>query len=201
MKYEVLSVITRGLSIGVVSIVTIVILASMPVQAWSANATLTKPTTIYQDTTYTFSVELTNTGSDSMKVENMWLGFDWQTEGYAYANTNVPVVIGSGNSQSFSWSVHVPDGITTNTQHVATLTIEAADPGFLTDWGSTSTKDITYQVYISKTPDPTPDPDPAPDYSDDDDSGGLPGFDFPIIISAVFISVGIIALVGRRKRR
>ncbi len=192
----------KGSIICVFVMVAVFLIASVPVQAWSASAVLTKPTTIYQDTTYSFSIELTNTGSDSMRVENLWLGFDWQTEGYAYANSNVPAVIGSGNSQSFSWSIHIPDGITTNTQHIATLSIEAADPAWLTEWGSTSTKDITYQVYISSTPEPTPapSPDPTPDYSDDDYSDGIPGFTFPIMISALFIGVGIMTIARRHKR-
>ncbi|MEW5936535.1 MAG: hypothetical protein AB1665_01780, partial [Candidatus Thermoplasmatota archaeon] len=126
----------RGVVVGTMLLAGVLMLSSVPVKAWSVDGALNYPTTIYPGATYTFSLDLTNTGSKPMRIDEIWLGFDWQPEGVMYTNDDTPKVIDSGDSYTFSWSVAIPDGILTNTHHVATVLIEAADPGWLTEWGS-----------------------------------------------------------------
>lgn len=193
----------KGTIIGVLVMVTVFVFASMPAQAWSATGTFRKPTTMYQDSTYTFSLEVENTGTESMSVDSAFIKFDWQAEGYGYEAVDIAEVIASGSSKTFSWTVGIPDGITTNTDHAVEIDVSAADPDGSGGWGASAIFTYTYSIYITSTPDPDPVDDTTDDTSDyDDDTGGdeTPGFTFPIMVSALFVGIGIMTVTRRYRK-
>ncbi len=184
--------------------VTVFMMASMPVSAWEATGDLIQsPVTIYPGTQATFSWTVENTGSEPMQVTDVWIGFDWQAGGQGYFTNDVPATINSGDSHTFTFSVSIPDGIPSNTEHAVTIETTAADPDGAGGWNTKYSKEVTKYITVSTpTADPTPDPtpDPVDDTSDyDDDSEETPSFTFPIMISALFIGVGIFTVMRRRK--
>ena len=188
-------------------IMTVFLIASVPVSAWEASGSLTQsPVTIYPGTQATFSWTVENAGSEPMQISDIWMGFDWQAGGQGYMTDDVPVTIDAGDSHTFTFPVTIPDGIPSNTEHEVIIQTVAADPDGVGGWGTPTDKEVTKYIYVTTASDPSPTPDPTPDPVDDttddtsDDAGGeeTPGFTFPIIVSAVFISVGIFGIVKRR---
>lgn len=154
----------------------IFLVSSTNVSAWTADVTFRAPSATYEDTTHTFSVEVENTGPDSMRLSSVGLRFDWLAENYYFFASGLPATLASGGTRTFSFQVHVPNGITTNTWHIAIVFIEAADPGLFGGWGTPASNTVDFQVFVS--------PKPAGGPSD----GGVVGLGD--------ISLGIFALVA-----
>jgi hypothetical protein len=92
------------------------------------------PQEIYPGMATTFTATVKNVGSSPMRADNVGLSFDWLPSGYAYLASDVPQVIASGSSHSWSFPIEVPDGVTTNTQHVVQLTVHISDPDSSGGW-------------------------------------------------------------------
>jgi len=159
----------------------ILVAGSGNVSAWQADVSFHHPSTTYEDTTHTFSVDIENTGPDSMRLSSVGLHFDWVAENYYYFASGLPLTLGSGVTRTFSFEVHVPQGITTNAIHIATVRVEAADPGLFGGWGTPTSDTVDFQFLVS--PQPT------------GGVGGSGGLALGIIALAVVVAIAIVVAV------
>ena len=171
-------------------------LATDSAKGWYAYGDIS-PTIVTEGDTVTFSITVTNMGSDSMKVEEIALGFNWPSGTQSYESNDVPQILAAGASYTFQFSVVIPDGIA-NTDCEAAVQINAADPGFISEWGDPYADTIadTYIHVGSPTSSSYPSDSASPDDSGSSDNGS-PGF---TAVSAVGV-VGIISLVAIMRKK
>jgi len=168
----------------------ILVAGSADVSAWQADVIFHPPSTTYEDTTYAFSVDIDNTGPDSMRISSVGLRFDWVAESYYYFASGLPLTLASGLTRTFSFEVHVPQGITTNAIHIATVRIEAADPGLFGGWGTPTSDAVDFQFPVY----------PQPTAGGVGGSGGLAlGIIALVGVVAIAIVVAVVVVLIRKK--
>ena len=168
-------------------------LATENARAWDASVSV-GPTSVTEGDTVTFSVTVQNTGSDSMKITYVWINFDWLPEDQGYESSDVPQILASGASYTFTVTVPIPNGITTHTSHATITKIHAEDPGLIDEWSYETSEEYAGSVFV-ETPPPPLSNTPSDGGSSDN---GSPGFTAITAIGAV----GIISLVAiMRKKR
>jgi hypothetical protein len=158
------------------------------------------PQPIYPDSDITLTFEIRNLGTKPLRISRVEVSFDWS--GASYPVDGPPTVIQSGGSAAFRKSVHVPDGISTNTDHAVTITMFAADPALLGGWGKDDQLQTRFSMFISKPP-PPPNPQTiaidrpqnrTPDY------GGFIGA-LPWLALMTLIALAFVAVVMRQHSR
>ncbi len=143
------------LAFMILGMICVLPLSSTNVRAWSASVSR-RPQSASRGETFTQSITIENTGSDSMKVDEIVIHFGWMSSGYGYTLPGTPEVIGSGNEATFTTSVTVPTDIYEGTSYDVETKITAYDPGFWGEWAiSPDTKTYTGTIYIEETPKPT----------------------------------------------
>jgi hypothetical protein len=100
--------------------------------AWNATLSLGCVHPVYPDSDVQYPVYVKNIGSQPMRVDSLSLQFDWMPQSLLAAD--VPQVLGSGQTYSFLFSIHIPNGITTDAEHGATMTIYGSDPNTSGNW-------------------------------------------------------------------
>ena len=102
---------------------------------------------------YTFSYQLTNIGSEQMRVEGAYIYFDWDLPNFGYECSQHNIIIESGDSHTFSWAVDLSEvrGVIEPGNHVATVEILASDPGVWSEWDIPDSQKYTYTVNVEDT--------------------------------------------------
>jgi len=123
-------------------------------KAWDADVWVS-PTRVTTGDVVNFKIKIENMGSHPMKITWIGIHFDWMDEGYYYASNDVsedyPYILGSGEIVIFHINgVPIPNEITTNTHHSATLRIYAADPGIISEWGYPYYNDYSGSVFVEE---------------------------------------------------
>ncbi|MFW6142528.1 MAG: fibronectin type III domain-containing protein [Candidatus Saliniplasma sp.] len=143
------------LAFMVVGMVCILSLSSTNVSAWSADVHRS-PQSASRGETFTQSITIENTGSDSMKVDEISIHFGWMSSGEEYTLSGTPEVVGSSDEATFTTTVNVPTDIYEGCDYDVKTEITAYDPGFWGEWAlSPDTKTYTGEIYIKETPEPT----------------------------------------------
>jgi hypothetical protein len=130
---------------------SLLVLSLIPVTCVVMSVALMYPQPIYPDSDIAITIRVNNGGPKSMRVSKVLVKFDWAPE-LTY-QTGETKIIPSGSQAEFSLRFHVPDGITTNIEHVFTITVYAADP---TDgvWQGDVSAESKFNVPIAKRPPP-----------------------------------------------
>jgi len=150
------------------------IIIAIPVEGydkWEVSGTLEPTEGIKNNYAYTFKYVLTNTYSESLRVERVHLFFDWNLAMTGYTSSQTSVIVEAGNSYTFSWEVTVPSEFQVDIgSHIATIEVIASEEGVWSEWDIATTKEYTYTIQIIK--------DSVVDNGDDtvvitgDDTGG-----------------------------
>lgn len=147
---------------------------------WSASASLS-PRNVYAGKTYDFEAVVKNTGSEPMKVSQVFITFEWAPEGKGYRFSEEDVVISPGQSSTFTRRITIPTGIRTNSAHTRELTISAYTPLPGGGWESTPSS-ITSEGTINVH---------------EPESNDTPGMSF---IGLVAVSLALAIPISRRKK-
>lgn len=146
MRYE-----PATLSLSVLMFFSLLVLSLIPVNCAVMAVDVLTTLPIYADSDVTIGIRVKNVGPKSMRVSKVLVKFDWAPQlTYAAGETKI---IPSGSQADFPLSFHVPDGITTNIEHVFTITVYVADP---TDgvWQGDVSAEWKFNVLITKPPPP-----------------------------------------------
>jgi len=108
------------------------------------------PSPMYPDSDIDLAFTVKNIGPKSIRVSAISVRFDWATE-LSYSALGTPQTIGSGIEATFPLRIHVPDGITTNIEHVVTVTVYVADPTNGA-WGKDQKLETKFTFYVNKPP-------------------------------------------------
>ncbi len=192
----------RILVITIAVLLLVVGIAIMPTEnadAWSADVRFS-PTTTTEGDVVTFHITVENTGSHSMKVTELGIRLDWMEENYYHFTDDVPEVIASGGEHTFDITVSIPKGIPTDTDHALQISVEASDPGWLSEWGSPYSTTYTGSIYINEYVPPPPPPSDTGNNDNGDSSGGSSPFvGAPLLILAVLLAMTMIWVRKRNK--
>ncbi|MBI5000721.1 MAG: hypothetical protein HZB92_04240 [Euryarchaeota archaeon] len=136
-----------------VGLIAALALSSGAADAWQATGGFTAPTKITAGGEYTFSFRLDNTGNSSMRIAYLGLRLDWSANEPYQEHPDVPKVLTGGGSFAFLWSVAIPANATAG-QHLVRITIQAQDPGMISDWSENSTRSWDYYINVAAAPEP-----------------------------------------------
>ena len=163
--------------------------------AWDASVS-SRPSTVISGETTTFTITVKNTGSDSIKVTDVGIRFDWMSEeGTYYFSEEVPEVIASGGEREFTVTVPIPTGIPMNVDHTGEIIVDASEPGILSDWGDPTSMTFSGHVIVSE---PQPEPEPTTDDTSSDDTSDSPFLGIPMVLFGV---MGSAAIFGIKRRK
>lgn len=107
------------------------------------------PSSVYIDQITIFSFSVSNTGTSGMDIWNLWVYFDWQSQGYGYeliGSTHVTIAAGD-SSPDYTVSIKIPQ--TTTGAHTFTADAKGQATG---DWFSTSLSWDPISFTVSNVP-------------------------------------------------
>lgn len=169
----------------VIGIMAASMIASLPVKAATLSLS-SSPSQADLGEQITYTLRITNDGSDSVYVEEVWVHFDWEEDNLAYQISDTYEIIPSGDSFTYQMTITIPgSGITTNIQHNIEARITSADPDGAGGWGTSSTNTYTSTILINEP-------------SSDDEGEDTPGFEMPVILIAAIVGVGAFTVLRRR---
>jgi len=188
----------RKKHISILVIITLVlsVLIYLPAtaEAWDASIKY-GPTEANAGDTVTYSVEIKNTGSEPMKVVDVYVNFGWQEEDRVYyLLKDGEEIIDVGDDKTFRGSIPIPDDLSTNTHHSLEVTVRAHDPGFWGDWSiNPSSSTYSGSLFVEEK-------EEYPDDPNDDNDDGIPGFTLLTLIFGVIITIAIYTIYEKKKQ-